>query len=175
MSLQDWAAIATIFEAFGTVAVGFSALVVSFVALRAQREALPVSLRFLVLKREPILDGQIDRVIVELKNTGVRAYLHEVYLDDCQPRHLLEEQAVCFVGMEKDDILPEDPEPINWGQWRNIVYIPGPRLPRYIHPGQSLKMKLSVDSELSEMQLTAVVSVRRWDNLRLLSSGYLPV
>ena len=108
MTLQDWAAITTIIEAFGTVAVGFSALAVSRLALRAQREALPVSLRFLVLKRKPIIDGQSDLMIVELKNTGVRAYLHDVYVADCQPRHLMKEHAVHVWFVTKGDSLPED-------------------------------------------------------------------
>lgn len=175
MTLQDWAAIATIFEAFGTVAVGASALVVSFVALRTQREALPVSLKFHVLTCEPIFDGQCNRVVVELRNTGVRAYVHEVYLDECSPKDLLEEAPVNFVRMDKDDMLPGDPEPVGWGQWPNIGCGPGLRFPRYVYPGQSLKMKLHVSSELRKMKLTAAVSVRRWDSVRLVSSDSLRV
>lgn len=63
MSLQDWTNIATISGAVGTVGVAIVALVLSFAALRtrqqalrAQLEALPVSVRFGFVAR-----GDVDR------------------------------------------------------------------------------------------------------------------
>lgn len=77
--------------------MGFSALVVSFVALRAQREALPVSVEFRVVTRKHsshlLVRGRNHLMIVELKNTGVRAYLRDVYVADCSPKELLEDAA----------------------------------------------------------------------------------
>lgn len=174
MTLQDWAAIATIVEAIGTVAVGVSALRVSRLALRAQREALPVSLRFLVLKRKPIIDGQSDLMIVELKNTGVRAYLHDVFVADCQPRRLLKEQAVHVWFITKHDSLPEDLDSMHK---KGAKLTRGMFLSQYILPGQSLKLFLIVPPDLREIELTAVLSVKKRgkEGVRLLSSGQLPV
>lgn len=46
LSLQDWTNIAMIFGTIVTFIVALAALLVSVAALRAQREALPVSVNF---------------------------------------------------------------------------------------------------------------------------------
>ena len=181
MTPQDCASIITIVEAIGTLALGFVALLVSIIALRtqcqalrAQREALPVSLRFLVLKRKPSIDGQSDLMIVELKNTGVRAYLYDVFVADCQPRHLLKEQAVHVWFVTKGDSLPEDLDSMHK---RQVQLSHGLFLSQYILPGQSLKLVLTGPPDLREIELTAVLSVKKRgkEGVRLLSSGQLPV
>lgn len=174
--LQNLAAIATIFEAFGTVAVGFSALVVSFVALRTQREALPVSVEFRdVTRKHPFNSVRSHLMVVELKNTGVRAYLRGVYVADCSPKQLLEDAASRFtVLVAKGDSLPED---------LDSMHMRGAKLSRdlflsqYILPGQSVKLALIVPPELREIRLTAVLSVRKGEKegTRLLSSDYIEV
>ena len=172
--LQNLAAIATIFEAFGTVAVGFSALVVSFVALRTQREALPVSVEFRVVTRKHsshlLVSGQNHLMVVQLKNTGVRAYLRNVYVADCTPKELLADAAPRFgVVVGKDDSLPEDLESM---RKKGAKYNRDLFLAQYILPGQSVKLFLIVPPELREIKLTAVLSVRKGEKegTRLLSS-----
>ena len=179
MTLQDWAAIATIFEAFGTVAVGFSALAVSRLALRTQREALPVSVEFRVVERKDsshvLVNGRNHLMIVELKNTGVRAYLRDVYVADCSPKQLLEDVASPFgVLVVEGDSLPEDLDSMHT---REAKLSRGLFLSQCILPGQSVKLLLIVPPELRDIKLTAVLSVRKGEKegVRLLSSDHLLV
>lgn len=174
--LQDLAAIATIFEAIGTVALGFSALAVSRLALRAQREALPVSVEFrFVTRKHPLYSGRNHLMVVELRNTGVRAYLRDVYVADCSPKQLLEDADSGFrVLVTKGDSLPEDLDSIHT---RGAKLSRGLFLSQYILPGQSVKLLLIVPPELEEIRLTAVLSVRKGEKegTRLLSSDYFLV
>lgn len=159
--------------------MGFSALVVSFVALRAQREALPVSVEFRVVTRKHsshlLVRGRNHLMIVELKNTGVRAYLRDVYVADCSPKELLEDAASRFaVLVGKGDSLPEDLDSM---RKKGAKLTRGMFLSQYILPGQSVKLFLIAPPELSEIKLTAVLSVRKGEKegTRLLSSDYFLV
>jgi len=176
LSLQDWTNIATILGAIGTFIVAIAALVVSVGALRTQREALPVSVEFRVVTRKhPINSGQNHLMAVELKNTGVRAYLRDVYVADCSPKDLLEDMPSRFaVGVAKGDSLPEELDSIHK---RQAKLSRGLFLSQYILPGQPVKLLLIVPPELREIKLTAVLSVRKSEKegTRLLSSDYIEV
>lgn len=179
LSLQDWTNIATIFGAIGTFIVAIAALVVSVGALRMQREALPVSVEFRVVTRKhrsPLLVSSRNHLMaVELKNTGVRAYLRGVYVADCSPKQLLEDTASRFtVLVTKDDLLPEDLDSMHT---REAKLSRGLFLSQYILPGQSVKLFLIVPFELRDIKLTAVLSVRKGEKegTRLLSSDHLLV
>lgn len=174
LSLQDWTNIATIFGAIGTFITAIVALVVSVGALRTQREALPVSVEFRVVTRKHsshlLVSGQNHLMVVQLKNTGVRAYLRNVYVADCMPKELLADVAPRFgVVVGKDDSLPEDLE--SMGK-KGARYTRDLFLAQYILPGQSVKLFLIVPPELREIKLTAVLSVRKGEKegTRLLSS-----
>ena len=170
-SLEDWANIGTILGAIGTFIVAIAALVISVGALRTQREALPVSVEFRVVMRNiPLSSGRDHLMVVELKNTGVRAYLRNVYVADCMPKELLADAAPRFgVVVGKDDSLPEDLE--SMGK-KGARYTRDLFLAQYILPGQSVKLFLIVPPELREIKLTAVLSVRKGEKegTRLLSS-----
>ena len=179
LSLQDWTNIATIFGAIGTFIVAIAALVVSVSALRTQREALPVSVEFRVVMRKgplnPLKSGQDYLMAVELKNTGVRAYLRNVYVAGYSPKHLLEDAASRFaVLVAKGDSLPEDLDSM---RKKGAKLTRGMFLSQYILPGQSVKLFLIVPRALREIKLTAVLSVRRGEKegVRLLSSDHLLV
>ena len=173
MSLQDWTNIATIFGAIGTFAVGIAALLVSVAARRAQRESLPVSVKFLVRGvKHPLGNGGVCLMNVELKNTGVRAYVHYVYLADCWPKDLLKERAVTVLNSTKHDSLPGHLKSMNK---RKLLRFRGLFASQYVLPGQYLKLVLLMPSELREIKLTAAVSVRRGDSVRLLSSDHMEV
>lgn len=176
LSLQDWTNIATILGAIGTFIVAIAALVVSVGALRTQREALPVSVEFrVVMRKQPLSSGRNQLMTVELKNTGVRAYLRNVYVADCSPKDLLEDAPSRFaVRVLKGDSLPEDLDSIHK---RQAELSRGLFLSQYILPGQSVKLRLIVPAELRDIKLTAVLSVRKSEKegTRLLSSDYIEV
>ena len=179
LSLQDWTNIATIFGAIGTFITAIVALVVSVGALRTQREALPVSVEFRVVTRKHsshlLVSGQNHLMVVQLKNTGVRAYLRNVYVADCSPKYLLEDAPSRFaVWVAEVDLLPEDVDSIRKRQ-RELRC--GRFLSQYILPGRSVTLRLIVPAELCDIKLTAVLSVRKSEKegTRLLSSDYIEV
>ena len=175
-SLEDWANIGTILGAIGTFIVAIAALVISVGALRTQREALPVSVEFRVVMRNiPLSSGRDHLMVVELKNTGVRAYLRNVYVADCSPKYLLEDAPSRFaLWVAEVDLLPEDVDSIRKRQ-RELCC--GRFLSQYILPGQSVTLRLIVPAELCDIKLTAVLSVRKSEKegTRLLSSNYIEV
>ena len=175
-SLEDWANIGTILGAIGTFIVAIAALVISVGALRTQREALPVSVEFRVVTFKRLLSSGRDQLMaVELKNTGVRAYLRNVYVADCSPKYLLRDAPSRFeVWVAEVDLLPEDVDSIRKREWKLFS---GRFLPQYILPGQSVTLRLVVPAELRDIKLTAVLSVRKSEKegTRLLSSDYIEV
>lgn len=177
-SLEDWANIGTILGAISTFIVAIAALVISVGALRTQREALPVSVEFRVVMRKiPLSSGRDQLMVVELKNTGVRAYLRNVYVADCSPKYLLEDAPSRFaVWVAEVDLLPEDVDSIRKSK-RQAKLSSGQFLSQYILPGQSVTLRLIVPAELCDIKLTAVLSVRKSEKegTRLLSSDYIEV
>lgn len=170
VTLQDWAAIATIFEAFGTVAVGFSALVVSFVALRAQREALPVTARFGLVKRGYVDRSGVRWVQAWMQNTGVRAYAHEVYRHDWQPFDPLAERKPDVARFEVPDSWPEHLRSLCKCRLQREG---GVFKPQSLPPGQYVMFWVSCPLGIDKVKLAATVSAWRCGRVRYVSSDWL--
>lgn len=85
----------------------------------------------------------------------------------------MKEHAVHVWFVTKGDSLPEDLDSMHK---RQVQLSHGLFLSQYILPGQSLKLVLTVPPDLREIELTAVLSVkkREKEGVRLLSSGQLP-
>ena len=163
LGLQGWANIAMSFGAIGT-------FVVAIVALRAQREALPVRARFGLVKRGYVDRSGVRWVQAWMQNTGVRAYVHEVYRHDWQPFDLLAECKPDVARLGVPDSLPEHLRTLSKRRLRREV---GVFKPQYLPPGQYVLFWVSCPLGIDKVKLAATVSARRWSQVRYVSSRWL--
>jgi hypothetical protein len=170
LSLQDWTNIATILGAIGTFIVAFVALLVSVAALWTQREALPVTARFGLVKRGYVDRSGVRWVQAWMQNTGVRAYAHEVYRHDWQPFDPLAERKPDVARLGVPDSLPEHLRTLSKRQLRGEE---GVFKSQYLPPGQYVMFWVSCPLGIDKVKLAATVSARRWSRVRYVSSRWL--
>jgi len=163
LSLQDWTNIATIFGAIGT-------FIVAIVALRLQREALPLSARFGLVKRGYVDRSGVRWVQAWMQNTGVRAYAHEVYRHDWQPFDLLAERKPDVARLQVPDSLPEHLRTLSKCRLRRED---GVFKPQYLPPGQYVMFWVSCPPGIDKVKLATTVSARWWSPVRYVSSRWL--
>lgn len=167
MTLQDWAAIATIFEAFGTVAVGFSALVVSFVALRTQREALLASVKFGFMGSGFVDSDGVRWVMAWMRNRGVTVYVRDVYPCEWEPLSLRDGQFPDVARVGKPGSMPEL---LRSKSKRELREKGGVFEPGYLPSGQYLEFYVSCPPVVKRLKLAATISVKRRGGVRFISS-----
>lgn len=173
MTLEDWAHLATVFGAIGTFAVGIAALLVSVAALRTQRESLPVSAEFILPSRRIFIDDAGVRwILASLKNTGVRAYVHDVYPIDWKPNVLIGKRTPNSVRVGVPQSLPDNLKSMSK---RKLRRIPGVFKPSYVGSQAYLSFWVSCPPEFEKIQFVAAVSVGRRDKTRFIDSEWLDV
>lgn len=177
---QDCASMITIIEAIGTLVVGIAALVVSCVslrtqcqALRAQREELPVSMNFGFTGRGFVYEGDGVRWLAAwIQNTGVTAYVHEVYRYEWEPLALREEQLPDVARVVEPGSMPEF---LRSKSRRELRKKAGVFEPGYLPPGQSSMFYVSCPPGVERVRLAVTVSIKRRGQVRFISSEWLDV
>lgn len=172
LSLQSWTNIATVFGAIGTFIVAIAALLVSVAALRAQREALPVSVNFGFTGSGYVDDGGVRWLAAWMQNTGVTAYAHEVYRYEWEPVALREEQLpdVARVG------LPGSmPEFLRSKSKRELRENAGVFEPGDLPSGQFSMFYVSCPPGVERVRLAVTMSIKRRGQVRFISSEWLDV
>jgi hypothetical protein len=173
MTLQDWANLATALGAISTFIVGMSALVVSIAALRTQRESLPVSAEFMLAPQRLLIDDDGVRWIwASLKNTGVRAYVHDIYPIDWKPKVPIGKRTPNSVRLGVPDSLPDNLKSVSKRKLRRNL---GVFVPSYVGSQAYLSFWISCPPEFEKIQFVAAVSVRRRDKIRFIDSEWLDV
>ena len=173
MNLQDWANLATVLGAIGTFIVGMSALAVSFAALRTQRESLPVSAEFMLASRRLFIDDAGVRwILASLKNTGVRAYVHDVYPTDWKPNVPIGKRTPNSVRIGVPHSLPDNLKSMSK---RKLSRISGVFEPSYVGSQAYLSFWVSCPPEFEKIQFVAAMRVGRWDKIRFIDSEWLDV
>lgn len=170
LSLESWTNIATIFGAIGTFIVAIAALLVSVAALRAQREALPVTARFGLVKRGYVDRSGVRWVQAWMQNTGVRAYAHEVYRHDWQPFDPLAERKPDVARLAVTDSLPEHLRSLCKCRLQRED---GVFKPQSLPPGQYVMFWVSCPLEIDKVKLAATMSAWRCGQVRYVSSDWL--
>lgn len=172
LSLQDWTNVATIIGAIGTFIVAIAALLVSVGALRTQREALPVSAMFDFEGDIDLDDKGLRWVRIMMQNTGVRAYVHEVYLYDWQSRALPEEQPPIVARIGVPDSLPEQARSKHV---RELGEQFGVFQPEYLPTGENSMFYVSCPPGIERIRLAATMSIRRRGQVRFVCGEWLEV
>lgn len=170
MTLQDWTNVATIFGAIGTFIVAIAALVVSVAALRTQRESLPVSAEFSLGKVLGVDSEGVRWVWASLKNTGVRAYVHDVFPLEWKPFVPLDMEVPNVPRAYMPESLPESLRSLSKRKRRRWsgVFKPG-----YVRSQAYTSFMVSCPPGFEKVQLCASMGIRQRDQVRFVYSEWL--
>lgn len=172
LSLQDWTNIATILGAIGTFVVAIVALRTQCQALRAQREALPVSVEFGFMESGFVDSDGVRWVMAWMQNRGVTVYVRDVYRCEWEPLSLREEQLPDVARVGEPGSMPEF---LRSKSKRELREKAGVFEPRKLPPGQYSMFYVSCPPGVERLKLAATMSVKRRGGARFISGEWFEV
>ena len=169
MNLEAWAYVASIFGAVGTFAVAVVALLVSVVALRTQREALPVSADFGLGTNIKIDENGVRWIWFWMRNTGTRSFVHDVYPLEWLPDDLPDEATPNLARVKMPESLPACFQRLSK---RSVKRAPGVFNPTYLRTQSYSMFWVSCPPGVQQVKFTAAMSVSRRDPARFVHSEW---
>ena len=170
LSLQDWTNIATIFGAIGTFITAIAALLVSVAALRTQREALPVSAKFTLSGVIKVDNDGVRWVHATMQNTGVRAYVHDVYPLEWKPNVPLDMEVPNVPRVSMPESMPESLRSLSKRRQRRWV---GVFKPSYVRSQACTTFLIWYPPGFEAVQICAAMGIKRRDQMRFVYSEWL--
>ncbi len=170
MTLEAWTSVASIFGAVGTFVVAVVALLVSVVALRTQRETLPVSAEFGLGTRIEVDANGVRWIWSWMKNTGTRSFVHDVSPHEWLPDALPGDATPNLARVGMRDSLPPSLRRLSR---RAVRRIPGVFRPLYLRTQSYSMFWISCPPGVEQIKFSAAMSVSRRDPVRFVDSEWL--
>lgn len=169
MTLQDWAAIVGIVA--GIVAL-VSALVKFLGWFRRRRDALLVPPEFGFTGEYDVDSDGVRWVKAWVQNTGARAYVHDVYCEQCIPFDIPPEKRPEVARVGELESLPRELRSLSKRKLRHEEFV---FRPQYLAPDEPVGFWISCPLRIEEVELVITMSIGRFGYKRRTFSEWLEV